>query len=197
MNKGDLHAGKGSPRVIFCRDCPINRDFERSLMNAHIAYIGFGSNLEKPAVQIKTAFAELENLPDVYLLQCSSLYRTKPVGYHDQPDFINAAAKIETALTPQDLLAELLKIELSHHRVRGSKRNGSRTLDLDILLYDNSVISLPGLIIPHPRLTERQFVLLPLYEISPDLVFPNQVSIQQALLSCQDSTSKPVLAEEV
>ena len=165
-------------------------------MYTHIAYIGLGSNIEEPVNQIKKAFAELGHLPYTHLLQYSSLYQTKPVGYADQPDFINAVAKIKTELTPDVLLEALMKIESSHHRVRGAERDGPRHLDLDILLYDDLIIEVDHLIIPHPRLTERLFVLLPLNEISPHLVFPNKMTLEQAIMNCRDDISRPCMLTE-
>jgi 2-amino-4-hydroxy-6-hydroxymethyldihydropteridine diphosphokinase len=107
------------------------------------------------------------------LLKRSSLYRTKPVGYLDQPEFVNAVAQLETRLGPRELLDALLEIERRHARVR-SFRNAPRTLDLDVLLYDEVISADPELILPHPRMHERGFVLVPLCEIAPDCVIPGK-----------------------
>ena len=107
-------------------------------------------------------------LPDTRLARVSSLYRTAPVGYADQPEFVNAVARIETALEPRALLDALLKIERRHGRVREFP-NAPRTLDLDIALYDDVTVDEAGLTIPHPRMHERAFVMVPLAEIAPDL----------------------------
>lgn len=150
----------------------------------HIAFIGMGSNLDEPCSQLQQAFAELDNLPGTCLVAQSSLYRSTPVGYLDQPDFVNAVAKIETSLTPQALLQALLQIELRHGRER-TFRNAPRTLDLDILLYDNVQLHEHGLTIPHPQMHLRAFVLQPLLEIEPDCHIPAAGRAEQALQSCQ------------
>jgi 2-amino-4-hydroxy-6-hydroxymethyldihydropteridine diphosphokinase len=112
-------------------------------------------------------------LPDTRLARVSSLYRSAPVGYLDQPDFINAVAQIETGLTPRALLDRLLAIERRYGRVRDFP-NAPRTLDLDILLYAECIVQEPGLTIPHPRMHERAFVLVPLVEIAPEAVIPGR-----------------------
>ncbi|MDR2189466.1 MAG: 2-amino-4-hydroxy-6-hydroxymethyldihydropteridine diphosphokinase [Azonexus sp.] len=137
------------------------------------AYIALGANLGDPACTLRAAFGVLANLPDVRLRRCSSLYRTAPVGYARQPDFINAAALVETALEPLPLLAELLAIEDRFGRQR-SEKNGPRSLDLDLLLYDDRRFNQPQLTVPHPRLHLRAFVLQPLAEIAPDLTLPGR-----------------------
>jgi 2-amino-4-hydroxy-6-hydroxymethyldihydropteridine diphosphokinase len=135
------------------------------------AYIALGSNLEDPAAQVEGGIEELAMLPDTRLGAVSSLYRTTPVGFADQPDFVNAVAMIETELAPRALLDELLAIEKRYARVRGVK-NGPRTLDLDIVLYGDTAHSEDALTIPHPRMHERAFVLVPLAEIAPDAIVP-------------------------
>jgi len=136
-----------------------------------VAYIGLGSNLDDPRRQITQALAELGGLPGSRLLASSSLYRTPPMGPPGQPDYINAVAQIETALEPHALLDALQAIERAHDRVR-SVRWGPRTLDLDLLLYDQQEIADERLCVPHPGLTERAFVVLPLLEIAPTLRVP-------------------------
>ena len=133
-----------------------------------IAYVGIGSNLEDPVRQVRDAFRELDTLPHTRLVNKSSLYRSAPVGYAAQPEFVNAVAQLETGLPAERLLAELQEIEARHGR-RRSFANAPRTLDLDVLLYGDAVLSLPALTIPHPRMQERAFVLKPLIEISPEL----------------------------
>ena len=135
------------------------------------AAIALGSNLEDPEAQVRRGFDEIAALPETRLLARSSLYRTAPDGYRDQPDFVNACALVDTALAPRALLDALLAIERAHGRVREIP-NGPRTLDLDIVLYGDRVIHEPGLTIPHPRAQERAFVLEPLREVWPDAVFP-------------------------
>lgn len=136
-----------------------------------IAYIGIGSNVGEPQVQVGRALRELEGLPDTRLIRYSSLYETEPVGLRDQPGFINAVAIVDTALSPRALLDGLLDIEQRHGRVRTVK-NGPRTLDLDILLYGNVRVHEDGLTIPHPRMHERGFVLEPLLEVDADCEIP-------------------------
>jgi 2-amino-4-hydroxy-6-hydroxymethyldihydropteridine diphosphokinase len=131
------------------------------------AFIGLGSNVGDPRQQVRTALAVLDELRETRVTAVSSLYRTAPVGYVDQPDFINAVAQIETSLTARELLTALLDIERAHNRVREVK-NGPRTLDLDLLLYDERTIREPDLKVPHPRMHQRAFVLAPLAEIAPD-----------------------------
>jgi 2-amino-4-hydroxy-6-hydroxymethyldihydropteridine diphosphokinase len=130
-----------------------------------------GSNLDDPPAHIRRALQQLADLPGTRLVRRSSLYRNPPSGYLDQPDFVNAAAQIETRLEPRALLEHLLAIERVHGRVRDFP-NGPRTLDLDLLLYGGRILREPGLIIPHPRMLERAFVLAPLAEIAPDARVP-------------------------
>lgn len=153
-------------------------------MTEHIAFIGLGSNLQDPRNQLIRAFAELGELPDTCLMARSSLYRSEPVGYTDQPEFVNAVAKIGTALTPQALLQALLQIEHRHGRER-TFRNAPRTLDLDVLLYDGVQLHEHGLTIPHPQMHLRPFVLQPLLEIEPDCNIPGLGVAQQALQECR------------
>ena len=135
------------------------------------AAIALGSNLADPEAQVLRAFDEIAGLPSTELLARSKLYRTKPVGYLEQPDFVNACALVDTALAPRALLEGLLAIEQKHGRKREIP-NGPRTLDLDIVLYGDRVIDEPGLTIPHPRAHEREFVLKPLAEVWPGFVIP-------------------------
>lgn len=138
-----------------------------------IVYVALGSNLDDPAAQVKRGFAELHALPRTRLIRRSSLYRTTPVGYADQPDFVNAVAEIETRLSPDELLEACLEIERKHGRNRTFK-NAPRTLDLDILLYGDMMNVEPRLTLPHPRMHERAFVLVPLAEIAPHCVIPRR-----------------------
>ena len=131
------------------------------------AYIALGGNIGDPVSQVRAGIDALAVLPQTRLVRASSLYRSAPVGYLDQPDFVNAVAHVETALTPRALLDHLLEIERRHGRVR-EFANAPRTLDLDIALYGELECDEPSLTIPHPRLTQRAFVLLPLAEIAPD-----------------------------
>jgi 2-amino-4-hydroxy-6-hydroxymethyldihydropteridine diphosphokinase len=141
-----------------------------------LAAIAIGSNLGDPEAQVRRAFDEIAALPRTRLLATSGLHRTAPVGYADQPDFVNACALVDTALEPRPLLDALLAIEQAHGRVRDIP-NGPRTLDLDIVLYGDRVVAEPGLAIPHPRAHERAFVLEPLREAWPDAVIPGRGSV--------------------
>jgi len=134
-------------------------------------YIGLGSNLDAPRRQVETALAELRELPDSRWLGSSSLYRSRPVGPQDQPDYVNAVAVIDTGLEAEDLLDALQAIERSHGRRRG-RRWGERTLDLDILLYGEETIHSERLRVPHPEMHRRGFVLKPLQDLAPGLVIP-------------------------
>ena len=140
------------------------------------AYVALGANIGDPTATVLAAFAALANLADSRVVHTSSLYRTAPVGLINQPDFINAVAMLETGLAPEELLDALLDLEARFGRVRRD-RNGPRTLDLDLLLYDNIELDLPRLILPHPRLHLRAFVLHPLAEIAPGLVIPGRGSV--------------------
>ena len=153
------------------------------------AWIGLGGNLGDAAATVQAALQELDRLPQTRLMRASKLYRTPAWGVAEQPDFINAAALLETRLPPRDLLDALLGIERSFGRERqGSERWGPRVLDLDLLLYDSAVIEEPGLRVPHPHLHERAFALLPLVEITPDAFIPGIGPAVEALRAL-DSTS--------
>jgi len=146
------------------------------------AYIGLGSNLDHPAQQIGRAVAALRKLPDSQMVALSPLYQSRPWGDPDQGDFVNAVAAIDTSLSPQRLLAGLLAIEQQQGRDRSSsRRNGPRTLDLDLLCYGTQVIDEPSLQLPHPRMAQRAFVLLPLSDLAPDLLIPGHGSVSSLL----------------
>jgi 2-amino-4-hydroxy-6-hydroxymethyldihydropteridine diphosphokinase len=148
-----------------------------------IAFVGIGSNLEEPERQVRSALVELDALPHTRVVRHSSLYRSSPLGYSPQPQFINAVAQLETGLAAEHLLAELQQIEARHGRKR-SFPNAPRTLDLDILLYGDVVLDTPGLKTPHPRMHERAFVLKPLVEISPEVSIPRLGAAKALLASC-------------
>ncbi len=137
------------------------------------AYIALGANLGDPVATVNAAFAALHTLPDTTVAATSALYRTAPVGVTEQPEFINAAARLDTTLPPEQLLHALLDIEQGFGRIR-AERNGPRTLDLDILLYDDQIIDTARLTLPHPRLHLRAFVLYPLADLAPDLLLPGR-----------------------
>ncbi len=152
-----------------------------------IAYIGLGSNMGDKVANLKKSVEVLGQVPGNKVLAVSSFYETEPVGKVDQDWFINAAVKIETGLTPRELLDILLKIEKELGRVRDA-RWGPRIIDLDILLYDDLVMDEEGLVIPHPYLHERRFVLVPLAEIAPGLIHPRlKKSMSELLMGLHDS----------
>ena len=136
------------------------------------SYIGLGSNLGNPEAQLTSALAALNGIPDTTLVRYSSFYRSKPLGPSDQPDFINAVALLDSRLTAVALLARLQSIENRQGRVRDGKKWGPRTIDLDMLLYGNEIIDEPALIVPHPEIRHRNFVLIPLLELAPDIKIP-------------------------
>jgi 2-amino-4-hydroxy-6-hydroxymethyldihydropteridine diphosphokinase len=140
------------------------------------AYIALGANLGDPVATVLAAFGALANLNESRVVHTSSLYRTAPVGNTEQPEFINAVAALETTLAPEALLDALLDVEQRFGRIRAEK-NGPRTLDLDLLLYNELELDLPRLTLPHPRLHLRAFVLLPLAEISPKMQLPRRGTI--------------------
>lgn len=147
------------------------------------AYLGLGSNLDQPSVQLHTARQAITAQPAIRELAFSSLYQSVPMGPHDQPDYINAVMAISTELAPLALLHAMQAIEQQHGRVRG-QRWGARTLDIDLLLYGEQVITLPELTVPHSGLSERAFVLYPLYEIAPQLQLPQLGSLAYLLTHC-------------
>lgn len=145
-----------------------------------LVYIGLGANLDQPQQQLEQALQELARLPNVTLVTQSSLYHSKPVGPQDQPDYVNAVAALETDLEPLALLDALQQLEQDHGRIR-QRHWGERTLDLDIILIDDCVIDSERLQVPHPFAQQRTFVLYPLAEINPQLIFPNGLALQQLL----------------
>jgi 2-amino-4-hydroxy-6-hydroxymethyldihydropteridine diphosphokinase len=156
------------------------------------AYVALGSNLDDPEAQVERGFAALAALPGTLLRARSRRYRTPPWGVVDQPDFVNAVARLETSLAPRTLLDALLAIEARAGRVRGL-RYGPRVLDLDLLLYGDCELREAGLTLPHPRLHERAFVLLPLADLAPDLEVPGRGRVAD-LLAQVDTTGCAPLA---
>ncbi len=150
------------------------------------AYIGLGSNLGDSVAEIKAACLALRELPTSEWVSGSPLYRTAPISEVPQADFINAVCRLRTELMPRQLLDELLVIEIRQGRVRGGGKDGPRSLDLDLLLYGDRVVSEPGLQIPHPRLHGRAFVLYPLADIAPELTIPGHGPVRALLAGCAD-----------
>jgi 2-amino-4-hydroxy-6-hydroxymethyldihydropteridine diphosphokinase len=148
-----------------------------------VAFVGLGANLGEPRTQVEAALRELDEVPQTRVTRRSSLYRTAAVGHADQPDFVNAVAQLETALPAERLLAELQAIEARHGR-RRSFPNAPRTLDLDLLLYGDASLEQPGLTLPHPRMHERAFVLVPLAEIAPRAAIPGRGNAQALAERC-------------
>lgn len=147
-------------------------------------YVGLGSNLADPHTQIAHALAALNGIESTRLLAVSSLYRSKPLGPSDQPDYVNAVAMLETCLEPEALLDRLQQIELEQGRVRKQERWGPRSLDLDILLFGSLLIRSQRLTIPHYDMHRRAFVLYPLAEVSPDLTMPDGTRLSALLDDC-------------
>lgn len=144
-------------------------------------YIALGSNLASPLTQVNAAIAALGNIPDSRIVAVSGLYRTPPLGPQDQPDYLNAAVALETSLAPEALLDHTQRIELDQGRVRKAERWGPRTLDLDIMLFGNVTLATPRLTVPHYDMKNRGFMLWPLFEIAPELHFPDGETLASVL----------------
>ena len=155
------------------------------------AYVGLGSNLEHPREQILAALDELERLPHTHVVGRSRLYRSAPLGHEPQPDFVNAVARIDTGLEAPRLLTELQAIEKRHGRERPYP-DAPRTLDLDLLLYGETVIASASLTVPHPRMHQRAFVLRPLAEICPAAIVPGHGLAAQLLRACPAQDVEPM-----
>ena len=151
----------------------------------HRIYIALGSNLEKPNKQIHSAIRSIDRIHEISVTQISSLYKTKPIGKLDQPDFINAVIELEGNISPEKLHSELQNIETQAGRIR-MELNEPRTLDLDILLIDEIIMKTNTLTIPHPRMHLRQFVIIPLFEINSELEIPEIGPINKILGSLPD-----------
>ena len=148
-----------------------------------LAYIAIGSNLASPLEQVNAAVEALGEIPQSRIVAVSSFYRTPPLGPQDQPDYLNAAVVLETELDPEALLDNTQRIELQQGRVRKAERWGPRTLDLDIMLFGNEVINTERLTVPHYDMKNRGFMLWPLFEIAPELVFPDRETLREILTS--------------
>ncbi|MEG6217333.1 2-amino-4-hydroxy-6-hydroxymethyldihydropteridine diphosphokinase [Enterobacter quasihormaechei] len=146
-----------------------------------LAYIAIGSNLASPLEQVNAAVQALGEIPQSRIVAVSSFYRTPPLGPQDQPDYLNAAVALETALDPETLLDNTQRIELQQGRVRKAERWGPRTLDLDMMLFGHEVINTERLTVPHYDMKNRGFMLWPLSEIAPDLTFPDGTSLKIVL----------------
>lgn len=144
------------------------------------AYIGLGANLDRPEQHIRRALDDLSHAPGIDQLEYSTLYRSAPMGPAGQPDYINAVAKLTTSLTPHNLLSTLQMIEHAHGRVR-AEYWGPRTLDLDLLIYDDLQINTTTLTVPHPGIKHRGFVLVPLADLASDLFIPGCGRVSELL----------------
>ena len=156
-----------------------------------LAYVALGANLGNPERTVKAAISALHDLPGSKLLAASSLYRTAPVGLRNQPDFVNAVVSIETQLDPMGLLDALFKVETAFGRRRGIP-NGPRTLDLDLLLHGASILQSGSLVLPHPRMHQRAFVLVPLVELDSSIVIPGHGRALDALRNCAAQVTQKI-----
>jgi 2-amino-4-hydroxy-6-hydroxymethyldihydropteridine diphosphokinase len=150
-----------------------------------VAYVGLGANIGEPRRQLQAALEDLKRLPASRLTATSAIYRSAPLGYAEQPDFLNAVAELDTELPPESLLQGLQEIENRHGRTRGFA-GAPRTLDLDLLLYGERTLTSPHLTLPHPRMHERAFVLQPLTEIAPQALIPGHGKARDLLPACRD-----------
>jgi len=155
------------------------------------AYVALGANLGAREATLRAAVALLDGREDTAVVAVSQLRETDPVGFLDQPRFLNGVVALDTDLGPRDLLAVLLEIERGLGRVRDGARHGPRTIDLDLLLYDAETIDEPDLTLPHPRLHERRFVLEPLADIDPGLQVPGRGSVADLLAALDPTTTLP------
>ncbi|ORU90568.1 MAG: hypothetical protein A6F71_06285 [Cycloclasticus sp. symbiont of Poecilosclerida sp. M] len=163
-----------------------------------VAYIGLGSNLNQPLQQIKSAITRLAGIPKTHLKCVSRLYRTAPLGSAldtspVQPDYLNATVKLSTHLSAHELLDCLHDIENAQGRIRTADRWSARTLDLDLLLYGDEIIDTHDLVVPHPAIQHRSFVLYPLLDITPDLNVPQLGSVKSLIKNLSDLPPKVVI----
>ncbi|BCU56954.1 2-amino-4-hydroxy-6-hydroxymethyldihydropteridine diphosphokinase [Enterobacter kobei] len=156
-----------------------------------LAYIAIGSNLASPLEQVNAAITALGEIPHSQIVARSAFYRTPPLGPQDQPDYLNAAVALETTLDAEALLDHTQRIELAQGRVRKAERWGPRTLDLDIMLFGDEVINTPRLTVPHYDMHNRGFMLWPLFEIAPEVLFPDGTPLACVLTQC--GAPKPAL----
>jgi 2-amino-4-hydroxy-6-hydroxymethyldihydropteridine diphosphokinase len=157
------------------------------------AYVGIGSNLNDPVAQVLEAVEELEMVPDTILVERSSLYSGKPMGPADQPDYVNAVVSLDTLLSPEELFRSLVSIEDQQGRTRGGEPWGPRIIDLDLLLYGNSVINTATLTVPHPRMHERDFVIVPLEEIAGNVKIPGRGFLYSLINSCESHSLRKLI----
>ncbi len=156
------------------------------------AFVALGANLGEPLAQIRQAVAALQQLPSSRFIACSPLYGSVPLGPSDQPDYVNGVAWLETELSPHALLDETQRIELALGRIRKEERWGPRTLDLDLLLFGDRQLNDARLTIPHYGMKERAFVLVPLFDLAPDLQLPCGSWLRDLVASCDRSGLRPL-----
>lgn len=154
-------------------------------------FLGLGANLNEPVLQLQQALEHIQALPNCSLIQCSSFYGSAPLGPEDQPDYVNAVCEIETTLAPLALLDALQGIEQAQGREK-KRRWGERTIDLDILLYDQQLIETERLTVPHSQMALRDFVLVPLAEIAPAVVIPALGSVESLIANLTEHYVKPL-----
>ena len=157
------------------------------------AYIGLGSNLNDPVAQVLDAVEELGMIPDTILVNRSSLYSGKPMGPADQPDYVNAVVSLDTLLSPEELLRSLISIEDLQGRSRDTEQWGPRIIDLDLLLYGNSIIDTETLTVPHPGMHERDFVIIPLEEIAGNVKIPGRGFLYSLINQCESHSLKKLI----
>lgn len=167
------------------------RDWAQMQPERRRVYIAIGSNLASPLEQVNAAIQAIGEIPDSRIMAVSSFYRTPPLGPQDQPDYLNAAVALETTLAPEALLDHTQRIELQQGRVRKAERWGPRTLDLDIMLFGDEVINTERLTVPHYDMKNRGFMLWPLVEIAPELLFPGNTPLRTYL--AQNYPQRPAL----
>jgi len=156
-------------------------------------YVGLGSNLEDPVAQVLEAVEELEMIPDSILASRSSLYRGKPMGVADQPDYVNAVVAMDTLLSAENFLQELTRIEDLQGRVRDGDKWGPRIIDLDLLMYGKQKINTPDLTVPHPGMHERDFVIIPLSELAGDVNIPGQGRLTALINKCENHSLRKLV----
>lgn len=153
-------------------------------MMSDIAYLGLGSNLAAPSQQLISALRELHRHRQISVQGCSHLYRSAPMGPQDQPDYVNAVCQLTTSLSPLELLDELQAIEAEHGRERLGEKWGPRTLDLDLLMFNDVRMQSERLTLPHYGMAQREFVLVPLFEIAPDLIMQDGQKLSTWISKC-------------
>jgi 2-amino-4-hydroxy-6-hydroxymethyldihydropteridine diphosphokinase len=157
-----------------------------------LAYVGLGANIGEPRRQLQAALEELTGLPKTRMTATSGLYRSAPLGYLDQPEFLNAVVELDTELSAEALFDRLQEIEKAHGRERPFA-GAPRTLDLDLLLFGDASLATPRLTVPHPRMHQRAFVLRPLAEIAPQATIPGRGKARELLSACRDQIAERIV----